>query len=251
MTCDPIARFESSTFPKRKRTVWLRFPPRRFDKRNLQVDLHVIRSTKDSHALWLVFYAPWVLFGDSKRLQPIQNQRNRLITRQGEIASPRNLVVRSKRDDRCSIWAIITIFVPTNLLESSSNDYRNKSPKIAKDWWTLGETKSESWKIFKREPHLETSNDICTLQSVQRRLAEHSKGYVSSVEAICRSSTPIDVTSSDRIVVDGGRSWTLSCCLTNRLGRKTNNDRVITTRKLDRRVIGDSWHAGIRVRPGV
>lgn len=51
MTCDPIVRFESSTFPKRKRTVSLRFPLRRFDKRNLRVDLHVIRSTKDSHAL--------------------------------------------------------------------------------------------------------------------------------------------------------------------------------------------------------
>lgn len=129
--------------------------------------------------------------------------------------------------------------------------YRNKSPKIAKDCWTLGETKSESWKIFKREPYLETSNDICALQSAQRRLAENSIGYVSSVEAICRSCTPIDVTSSDWTVADGGRSWTLSSCLTNRLGRKTNNDRVITTRKLDRGVIDDSWHAGIRVRPGV
>lgn len=80
------------------------------------------------------FYPSWVLFGISKRLEPIQNQRNRLITRQGEITSPRNSVVWSKRDDRCSTWAIITIYVPTNLLESSSNNSAQinllKSPKI-------------------------------------------------------------------------------------------------------------------------
>lgn len=57
------------------------------------------------------FYPPWVLFGDSKRLEPTQSQWNRLI-----------LVARSKRDDRCSTWTIITIYVPTNLFESSSND---------------------------------------------------------------------------------------------------------------------------------
>lgn len=65
----------------------------------------------------------------------MQNQRNRPIARQREITSSRNLVVWSKRDDRCSSWAIITIYVPTNFLESSSNDSTEinllKLPKIA------------------------------------------------------------------------------------------------------------------------